>query len=262
MAKINTYTMKLVGIFILTFFSIVSNAQCDTTLENLTVSQTFLTSSSSLADTLTSTQICYKFNKIANSNGGFFLLSYVTSGTLLSFNVEVFDSNCTLVSMGQMFTFDPAYDGEYTVCYNITAINLVQNPPPVRILPYFYYTNAPLAAIWGEMNAVQYGQGIRVAFVTLSESNSDHINVQMSKDLVNWESFVKLGAAGNSSTSTNYEAYISYRDAIKQVVYVRAEEVDFNGETTASDPVPVLLVIDPKAFDRLNGFDLSGRKLK
>jgi hypothetical protein len=254
--------MKLVGILILTLFSIMSNAQCDTSLADLTISQTFLTTTSPLSDTLTSTQICYKFRKIADSNGGFFLLSYATAGTLLSFNVEVYDSNCTLVSMGQMFTFDPAYNGEYTVCYNITAINLVPNPPPVRILPYFYYTNRPLAAIWGEMNAVQYGQGIRVAFVTLSESNSNYINVQMSKDLVSWESFVKLDAKGNSSISTNYEAYIPYREAIKQVVYVRAEEVDFNGETTVSDPIPVLLVIDPKVFDRLGGFDLSGRQVK
>lgn len=266
MKTINTWMLKLVGTLVLTLFSIVSNAQCDTALKDIRISQIFLSASSPDADTLlgnTSVQICYDFSPVDDALGGFFLLANNSSGaTGLNFSVEVYDSSCTLVSVGQIFTFDPSYEGTYTICYNVSLLSLVSNPPPVFVLPYFYYNNAPLAALWGEMHAVQYGQGIRVAFVTLSESNSDYINVQLSKDLVIWESFVKLDAAGNTSTLTNYEAYIPYREAIKQVVYVRAEEVDFNGETTISNPVPVLLVIDPKVFDRLNGFDLSGRKIK
>jgi hypothetical protein len=239
-------------------------SQCDTTLPALQSFTDFATPQQLAAGGTTisgntTVTLCYEFQR-PGPYSGYFLLSYFTPTNFVNYTISVYvyDTSCTLASVGQEFLYDASYDGPYTVCFTITTWG---QAPTLKVFPYFIYFT-PLAATWGDLTAVQYGQGIRVAFVTLSETGSDYFNVQLSKDLVEWESFVRLEAQGNTSTLSKYETYVPYREAIKQVVYVRAQEVDVNGGTTVSDPVPVLLVIDPKVFDRFGGFDIAGRKIK
>lgn len=253
-------------LFFLLTFRAISIGQCDTVSGTLENSQTFLSFNSPLAAQIapnTVSQLCYAFVPPADINGGFFLISYATLGTIVvPLSIEVYDTSCTLVSSGPTFAVDPSYTSSYTVCFKLSTTSFGSNPPPVTVLPYFYYNAAPLSAVWGEIEASQYGQGVRVMFVTLSESNVDYFTVQASKDLLSWEEFEQIPGQGTKTTSTSYSSFVPWEGAVKQIIYVRVEERDFNGVASYSHSVPVLLVIEPKAYDRMNGYDLSGRRLK
>jgi hypothetical protein len=262
--KTNLNVLRTMIAVILAAIFTPAAAQCDTATAQLQSFMDFATpqqlaaSGSAIPGNGTVT-LCYEFNR-PGPYSGYFLLSYFTPTNFVNYtiNVYVYDTSCTLVSVGQEFLYDENYTGSYTVCYTITTWG---QAPTINILPYFIYFT-PLAAEWGSVEAIQYGQGIRVAFVTLSETNVDYFTVQVSEDLLNWESFNRLQGQGNKSTSTSYSSFVPWDKAVKKVVYVRAEETDFNGVSSYSPVAPVLLVIDPQVFDRLNGFDLSGRRLK
>jgi hypothetical protein len=99
-------------------------------------------------------------------------------------------------------------------------IDLVTGPLPVELINFS-----------GEM----INREAHLFWSTASESNNDYFDVQHSVDGQNWQNFVKIQGAGNSSIAKNYKAI--HLDPILGINYYRLKQTDFNGTYTYSETI-------------------------
>lgn len=78
-----------------------------------------------------------------------------------------------------------------------------------------------------------------VSWTTATETNNDFFTVERSRSGVEWEGIGNTDGAGNSSAPLHY----TFEDnpAPSGMVYYRLRQTDFDGTTTVSDPVALLM---------------------
>ena len=125
--------------------------------------------------------------------------------------------------------FDGATGDECTYQWEITRA--VPAPLPVELL---------------DVTAGCKGKGVQINWITASERNNDHFEVERSSDGQNFSVVVaNVKGAGNSSTSKYYTAMDNTVEGT--TYYYRVKQVDLNGETTFSKTVSALCA--RKGFD-------------
>lgn len=80
---------------------------------------------------------------------------------------------------------------------------------------------------------------VRTAWSTASEVNNDYFTVERSVDAQTWTGVGTTGGAGNSNTRKNYS--FTDRAPLSGKAYYRLRQTDFDGTTTVSDPVAVVM---------------------
>jgi len=76
-------------------------------------------------------------------------------------------------------------------------------------------------------NAVKQGSTVQLTWQTTSEINSDHFDVEYSKDGSTWTSIGTVAAAGNSSITKSYS--LNHPNPINGANYYRLKQVDIGG---------------------------------
>lgn len=161
-------------------------------------------------------------------------------------NIFIYDSNCQLVSQGQMVS---GLDNSlYFVRFDLRT-EFIDN-----FCPYFLPIT-PLAVDFGVVEAIQVDNTIVVNWVTLSESNSSHFIVQYSYDLGIWRNGTYIPSSNNSSTNKYYTT--NFTPPHGGTVYIRIAEYDYNGNVTLSNPIYTIFF--PKNTSGTLIYDLSGR---
>jgi len=82
-------------------------------------------------------------------------------------------------------------------------------------------------------DAVKQGSTVQLSWQTSSEINSDHFEVEYSKDGSNWQTLGSVAAAGNSSITKTY-AY-NHPNPITGANYYRLKQVDIGGSFVYSN---------------------------
>lgn len=96
-----------------------------------------------------------------------------------------------------------------------------------------------------------------LSWSTASELNNSHFNIERSYNGEDWEVINVVPGAGNSS-NTNYYYSDIYPSKAKQ--YYRLTQVDYNGETSSSNPIVVYCVSNtPKRIKAI--YDSQGKYL-
>ena len=161
-------------------------------------------------------------------------------------NILIYDSNCQLISQGQMV--DDLGNSSYYVQFDLRT-TYIDN-----FCPYFLPID-PLAVDFGAIEAKQIENFIVVDWITLSESNSSHFNIQYSYDLNKWYSVKYIPSSKNSSTNRYYTS--SFTPQFPGTVYIRIAEYDYNGDVNLSEIVYCTYI--PKSATGTPIYDLSGR---
>jgi hypothetical protein len=114
-----------------------------------------------------------------------------------------------------------ALDGEYGV-----GGDQSQNPLPVKLIRFTVQKA-------DQSNCI-------VGWNTASEFNADKFIVQRSQDLIKWENRAQVKATGNSSEKVSYKVQDNI-DGLRNVVYYRLLQLDYNGDQYTSHTVSVAL---------------------
>jgi hypothetical protein len=160
-------------------------------------------------------------------------------------NISIYDSDCQLISDGQLV--DGLYNTLYFVQFDLKTIYID------NFCPFFLPIN-PLAVTFGLIEAKQIENSIVVEWVTLSESNSHYFTIQYSHDLNIWYSTRSIPSSKNSSTNRYYVS--NFTPSFSGMVYIRIAEYDYNGVVDLSEIIYCVFI--PKSSSTLI-YDLSGR---
>ena len=95
--------------------------------------------------------------------------------------------------------------------------------------------------------AKAYGKDAFINWVTVSEINNSHFEVERSIDGKNYEMVGKVKGAGNSSTLNKYQLLDQNAAYLNQIVYYRLKQVDYDGEESFFGPIKVEFNNDEKA---------------
>jgi hypothetical protein len=137
---------------------------------------------------------------------------------------------------------------------------------------------SPLPVELLDFTALPENENVLLHWTTASEINNAWFEVERSKDAVNFETVLKQSGAGNSSLIRNYQDID--KSPFTGISYYRLKQVDFNGDFSYSEIVPVnfdlnklavtsvfsgqennLIVLFNRAVDepQFKLFDLSGK---
>ncbi|MDX1653106.1 MAG: endonuclease [Brumimicrobium sp.] len=93
---------------------------------------------------------------------------------------------------------------------------------------------------FGELTATREETGIRLNWETHSELNNSHFEIQRSVDGYTWESIGTKQGQGTTSSSTHY-SYLDRSYPIKEILYYRIKQMDYNGDFDYSQTVSTLV---------------------
>ena len=167
----------------------------------------------------------------------------------------VIDVNYEQIYQGETISFDNYVFAELndTIRFKVS----IQGSGIESFCPFFLPLN-PLAVRFGSVNCYQYGGYIIATCQTLSETNSQRIELQISADLYNWEVHDVGQAFGNSSNGHTYD-FKSMAKLSNGIHYAKFVEVDFNGSTFESE----IISFEYKSIPtNLKKYDLAGRQLE
>ena len=94
-----------------------------------------------------------------------------------------------------------------------------------------------------QFEAIPYPQFNVVKWVTASENNSSHFDLESSTDGENWRKITTKFAAGNSTQEIKY-SYIDYN--LNPVTYYRLKQFDIDGQFKTYGPISVTKTITDK----------------
>jgi len=104
--------------------------------------------------------------------------------------------------------------------YNTAGGGSVAGPLPVELIKF---------------EVKNQGGYNKLFWVTASEYNNSHFEIQNSSDGVNFITIAKINGAGNS----NQLIYYSYVDSSKSISYYRLKQIDFNGSFEYSKVIKI-----------------------
>jgi len=91
----------------------------------------------------------------------------------------------------------------------------------------------PLPVVWQGFDVYHAGEGMgRLEWVTLSENNTSHYEIEHSMNLVNWNTLGYVDAAGNTQNISEYEYYHALERGVN---YYRVKQVDLDGAYDYTD---------------------------
>ena len=104
----------------------------------------------------------------------------------------------------------------------------------------WYYSTLPIELL--DLRATQEGTGVRIDWITATETDNDHFVVQRSTDGVVFEDVARVQGAGTSTQTLFYTA----RDEHPKTgaCYYRLQQVDIDGTTTNAPVVTVNVALD------------------
>lgn len=142
-------------------------------------------------------------------------------------NNGVFANNTALsgaAALGSgLFRFSGVTALANNVRFTLGTADIGSTPLPVRLLHFA-----------GEPS----GSGARLHWSTATEHNSDHFGVERSLDMLHWEAFARVPAAGESQRTLTYEAMDD--EGPSNITYYRLVQVDLDGTTTYSAAISLL----------------------
>jgi hypothetical protein len=114
-------------------------------------------------------------------------------------------------------------------------------------------------------NGFNKGKNNHIFWVTSSEQNTSHFNLQKSRDGENWETIMTLSAAGNSNTKIDYDVVDYKVDSI--INYYRLQQYDNDGVYETFGPIAInnMDLGSQKTivkYINLNGQEVDPTKLK
>ena len=115
----------------------------------------------------------------------------------------------------------------------------------------------PLPVEITQFDAISYPQWNIVKWLTASEQNSSHFDLESSMDGENWRKITTKTSAGNSTEDINY-SYIDYN--INPITYYRLQQYDIDGEFKTYGPILVTRDITNKKivkYINLMGQDIN-----
>lgn len=237
---------------ILLFLPLFASAQCETTRNGraylgLPSFFSLYFSGQCVEGNMGDTVICVKFPPQSVGMVAGFSYSSPSGQPAFVTAINQYNEACELIEASPLIY--PNTD-TITVCYTIQAA-LIDNFCPYAIL------SAGLAVEFCGVEAEYEQNFIRLHFATCSNTGTLRYEVIVSSDLFNWKTIYTLQPDQvNSSDLTDYNLSIPY--TVGGLQYVAVREVDYEGRTTVSDPV-VLIV--PDIVRNQIGFDLLGRSV-
>ncbi|GAB4253042.1 MAG: hypothetical protein Kow0079_08320 [Vicingaceae bacterium] len=118
--------------------------------------------------------------------------------------------------------------------------------------PLTYTESGPLPIELLNFEVNINAEQVDITWTTASETNNDYFLVEKSIDGKSWQVVVKTQGAGNSSQILDYFE-VDY-EPIEGISYYRLKQVDFNGEYTYSNIVPVKYIPVDQSTSDINIF--------
>lgn len=110
-----------------------------------------------------------------------------------------------------------------------SAGTVITSAPVSSFSPFSIgYLSTPLPVVLGPVNLSCTPEGeAEISWVTFSESNSHYFEVQISEDLLSWQSVDRVTAAGWSNAPLSYSSRFHILENSKH--YVRLKQADYDG---------------------------------
>jgi hypothetical protein len=193
------------------------------------------------------TTICVKFPPQSVGQVAGFSYSSPSGQPAFVTAINQYRTDCELIEQSPLIY--PSND-TVVVCYTIDAV-LIDN-----FCPYAILSNG-LAVEFCGIEAEYEQNFIRLHFATCSNAGTLRYEVIVSSDLMNWKTIYALQPEQvNSSDITDYNLSIPYN--IGGLQYIAVREIDYEGRTTVSD---IVVLIVPEVVRNTGGFDLLGRSV-
>jgi hypothetical protein len=95
-------------------------------------------------------------------------------------------------------------------------------------------SNVPLPIIYKSFTAqLQANHQVSLQWITLSEANASHFEIEKSVDAIHWTSINTMKAKGHSQSETHYDAIDN--DVLNGQQYYRIKQFDFDGKYSYSN---------------------------
>ena len=193
------------------------------------------------------TTICVKFPPQSVGQVAGFSYSSPSGQPAFVTAINQYSTDCQLIEQSPLIY--PSTD-TVVVCYTIDAV-LIDNFCPYAIL------SPGLSVEFCGIEAEYEQNFIRLHFATCSNAGTLRYEVIISSDLTNWKTIYALQPDQvNSSDLTDYNLSIPY--TVGGLQYVAIREVDYEGRTTVSD---IVVLIVPEVVRSGVGFDILGRSV-
>lgn len=165
-------------------------------------------------------------------------------------SVQIYDGNCDSITGSGLHYGACMTPGEqYTICITAEPVELVSICPTMYCSSGQCFLGIPIKLI--RFEAGRDEKGVLLNWITGSETNNDHFEVQRSWNGRDFEFIGRIEGAGNSSSILRY-SFLD-KEAIQRPYY-RLKQVDYNGAFTYS---PVVTCDQWK----VNTFTISGNQL-
>ncbi len=197
-----------------------------------------------------------------STNGG---VSYVNELRITGNANAFWDYNATSYTKtanGTLTTIGPAAGGNRTATgdgYSVIQLNIPAGTSQIAIDIFaransageeWWMDNFELTRIGGPLpveltkfDAIPYPQLNIVNWVTASENNSSHFELEMSLDGENWRKLTTIPSAGNSTEELKY-SYVNYNS--NPLTYYRLQQFDIDGKFKTYGPILVTKTITDK----------------
>ncbi len=199
------------------------NAQC---IDNITISSTEVSNNAPLCSY--SAEVC---------------VSVMTTPTPHHINIEIKSSAGTYSQQVQASGYS-----NNKACYTF-LLNNIDCSEEVTYSAFGYETasftsictklgnkqvlGAPLAVEFAHFNGYQSRGDVVLEWITMSETDSDYFEIQMSKDGIEFAPLAKVAAAGNSQAENVYQ--YTHENPLAGTNYYRLKQVDFDGSNVYSE---------------------------
>jgi len=133
-----------------------------------------------------------------------------------------------------LISWEMAYQGTQTPLSNGAQVN------GASLFPNWWTlsgNNSPLPVEMLSFSGNCEGKNTKLKWVTASEINNDHFNIERSVDGVNYEVIGKVQGHGNSTITNAYTYSDEY--SLSDMTYYRLQQIDFNASSETFGPVVV-----------------------
>jgi len=93
--------------------------------------------------------------------------------------------------------------------------------------------------------------GVKLTWVTASELNSDHFEIERSRDGFNWDLVLNKPAAGNSNQVLTYEVDDKGSKLFDDILYYRLKQFDFDGYYKIYDAISINCLKDVNNYIKI-----------
>ena len=167
-------------------------------------------------------------------NGKTYMITSVPDNAVLFYNGALVSTNTVITNFNPaLFLIDPS-DIAHTSTFTYASRDAagLYDPTPATVTINWNFTlPVKLISFTGRLN----GTKVDLNWVTASEYNTKHFEVERSSDGQSFEKMTTVGARGNSSSATSYD--LADTQPLKPITYYRLKIIDFDGKFEYSNIV-------------------------